>query len=480
MGILDDAIREHLDLKRKHGAREDEVRNLEDSAFGAGDLPDPFVSGDLFGQSASQGTSAAASTSVDTPPPVDSSDEEPTRIVEPPTGPQAQEPDPSPPSQAPDSAPTRAPEPTPPPREASASAPPEAPEQAASSELAPPGQVPLDVRETPAPFDFDAAEPPDAAESPDVTATDVTATEPPDTQASATQHAPAEPVVEDVAPAPAEPAQEPEPPPPAPEPEPSESLADLLAEEDLEPQAPDEVEVAETRASAPEPPPPPPPTAEGTRPQDTAMSRPIPLPDETRARPADSEAPSEPAETELSEPVSPSPAAGPEPPGRARGRVHHETQEHPAPEPPSQEIEFDGPPSSEPLEPAGAASAAGVFDFEADVGDAGVTAGDEVEPAAEPEGPSDDFEELGPPTDERPFEPDAEPAGDAEPARDPEPVWEDEGSDEFPATEVRPAPETGEEDLLAESPDFVEESTDEEDLWFEKGPPKDFDFEDER
>ncbi len=34
MGILDDAIREHLDLKRHHGAQDDEVKRLEDEAFG--------------------------------------------------------------------------------------------------------------------------------------------------------------------------------------------------------------------------------------------------------------------------------------------------------------------------------------------------------------------------------------------------------------------------------------------------------------
>jgi hypothetical protein len=34
MGILDDAIREHLELKRSHGASEDEVRRQEAEAFG--------------------------------------------------------------------------------------------------------------------------------------------------------------------------------------------------------------------------------------------------------------------------------------------------------------------------------------------------------------------------------------------------------------------------------------------------------------
>jgi hypothetical protein len=40
MGILDDAIREHLDLKRKHGARDAEVQQLEDEAFGPPSRPD--------------------------------------------------------------------------------------------------------------------------------------------------------------------------------------------------------------------------------------------------------------------------------------------------------------------------------------------------------------------------------------------------------------------------------------------------------
>ncbi len=34
MGILDEAIRQHLDLKRRHGAQDSEVKRLEDEAFG--------------------------------------------------------------------------------------------------------------------------------------------------------------------------------------------------------------------------------------------------------------------------------------------------------------------------------------------------------------------------------------------------------------------------------------------------------------
>ena len=40
MGILDDAIREHLDLIRQHGAADSEVQRLEDEAFGPPTRPD--------------------------------------------------------------------------------------------------------------------------------------------------------------------------------------------------------------------------------------------------------------------------------------------------------------------------------------------------------------------------------------------------------------------------------------------------------
>ncbi len=39
MGILDDAIRQHLDLKRQHGAAESELKQLEDEAFGPPSRP---------------------------------------------------------------------------------------------------------------------------------------------------------------------------------------------------------------------------------------------------------------------------------------------------------------------------------------------------------------------------------------------------------------------------------------------------------
>lgn len=52
MSLLDDAIKQHLELKRKHGASEDELRELEDQAFGAPARPgtedESSESGGLF------------------------------------------------------------------------------------------------------------------------------------------------------------------------------------------------------------------------------------------------------------------------------------------------------------------------------------------------------------------------------------------------------------------------------------------------
>ncbi len=39
MGILDEAIKEHLELKRQHGAGESELKQLEDEAFGEAERP---------------------------------------------------------------------------------------------------------------------------------------------------------------------------------------------------------------------------------------------------------------------------------------------------------------------------------------------------------------------------------------------------------------------------------------------------------
>ena len=46
MGVLDDAIREHLELKRQHGATDDEIARAETEALGPARRPAPPVDGD--------------------------------------------------------------------------------------------------------------------------------------------------------------------------------------------------------------------------------------------------------------------------------------------------------------------------------------------------------------------------------------------------------------------------------------------------
>jgi hypothetical protein len=59
MGILDEAIREHLELKRQHGADESELKGLEDEAFGEAERPDAVspASGEAETQIISPGSS---------------------------------------------------------------------------------------------------------------------------------------------------------------------------------------------------------------------------------------------------------------------------------------------------------------------------------------------------------------------------------------------------------------------------------------
>ena len=78
-----------------------------------------------------------------------------------------------------------------------------------------------------------------------------------------------------------------------------------------------------------------------------------------------------------------------------------------------------------------------------------------------------------------PEEPTAEhPA--AAPGYDEDP-WLEEDQDEVPADEAlespRPAaPPTGEEDVLEETPEFLQETPEHDRLWFEQKPPRDFDW----
>jgi hypothetical protein len=414
MGILDDAIREHLDLKRRHGARESELRDIEDQAFGSGDRPDPFAAGELLGRVAA---------------PADTEPEEPTRVVEPedrvvqPEAPPEPTGTPEPPTPAP-------PEPSmPPPEPPSPAAEPE--ESTPSSEplVPPPGEAPS----PPAPSGKSEPELPLESESLDELMAQEEESGPSASAATPEAPPPAAPVepTEEAPPppAPVEPTEEAPPPPSAPQPEESPSTAP-------EPQEPPP---SPPKGGVPDPPPPPPETGE-------------------------------------------------EPRGRARGRVNVPTQEFSPPDEsagdiaPPLEAEGEKGAAVEPAESVEAgesdSDAPQLYDFETDEDPVVSGAG---QPAVDEE---DDFEALGPVEEEAEYleeeEPYAEEAGGVAelPAEDTEErelvVPDVHEEEEAPA----PAPDE-EDDILSGSPEFVEEDTEREGLWFEKGPPQDFEFEEE-
>jgi hypothetical protein len=90
---------------------------------------------------------------------------------------------------------------------------------------------------------------------------------------------------------------------------------------------------------------------------------------------------------------------------------------------------------------------------------------------------------------EAPRDPEPETTAEPEPESTGEPELEDEpNSDEYeepdsaeepaPVAEAEAAESHHEEDVLEETPDFLEETPEDDQLWFEQKPPKDFDFDD--
>jgi hypothetical protein len=100
------------------------------------------------------------------------------------------------------------------------------------------------------------------------------------------------------------------------------------------------------------------------------------------------------------------------------------------------------------------------------------------------------------PVDEEPIAPEPEPAADEEEELPPEPQqepWLDDDeriepgpgqpTAEFTPPDLEPEPEVvrpddepGADDVLEETPDFLQETPEHERLWFEQKPPRDFDF----
>ena len=84
-------------------------------------------------------------------------------------------------------------------------------------------------------------------------------------------------------------------------------------------------------------------------------------------------------------------------------------------------------------------------------------------------------------------EPPLSPAPEVSPAQEQlteEPISEEheqpaaEAGDDDPKSQANYDPDTGHEDVLEDTPDFLEDAPEDDELWFEQKPPKDFDFDD--
>jgi hypothetical protein len=214
------------------------------------------------------------------------------------------------------------------------------------------------------------------------------------------------------------------------------------------------------------------------------------------------EAPATPAEPQPEgEPASP-PEQTPAPEPAAMEHTAVDEPDAAAPEPPEGEPPTDG--ASEQAPPA-SEQPPGFFDREAadldldldlDLGDeggddlvtdAGVVEGersDVHEPEPEPpseeqpveaEAPSEEHPVEGMETVEHPMEEELglEPPSEEQPATDEEP---EPSSEEMPAEGDEEDEGTGEGDVLEETPEFLQDRPEDDELWFEQGQPKDFDF----
>jgi hypothetical protein len=108
------------------------------------------------------------------------------------------------------------------------------------------------------------------------------------------------------------------------------------------------------------------------------------------------------------------------------------------------------------------------------VPEAAAPPGNEAPPTFDEPAPVDELPAGEPGIPEEPPSPQA-PGYDEDP-------WLDDEPDEVPATEAletRPAPSRPageEEDVLEETPDFLQETPEHDRLWFEQKPPRDFDW----
>jgi hypothetical protein len=470
MSILDDAIREHLELKRAHGADEGVLKKLEDEAFGPPQRPDEI---DPFAEAPTEFLTSPGEDAAEAPAIFDEEERSGRRpdIADlqeaPPAGEAVTEapvPEDVPPPSFEDAAPQSATpfqdELAPPPADAPPPSPADAadvplppPPGEAAADLAPPVDLAPEVEESQQPI---AEEPPtgEASIAPDVG---------PGTEE---RHTIAE-----------QPTQ----------------MFDVQAHVD-----------AEAAAAAPEVP------AEQTSLGDEApfVDQPTPTDEAVveQASPSDEElvdaAQAEPhaAPPAPEEPGTPAPAPvdlGDRQPLDTRG-PDAEVVGHPPTEEESTEYDFfneqrlsdeldqalDAPTGGERAMPQyeeGVGAQGAIFDFESqssyedDPSEEVLRRADER--AAAEEAPSEEYPRAAePPSEEAPldatveqprpnFDPPSEeaPQGPAQPAAE----VEDEG-------EYDPA--TGHEDVLEDTPRFLEDAPEDDDLWFEQKPPKDFDL----
>jgi hypothetical protein len=434
MSILDDAIREHLELKRAHGADDSEVKRLEDEAFGPPQRPDEA---DPFAEAPTEFLVSPGEVAADLPEVGDEAERNGRR----PNITDLQEPPPA-----------------------------EVPAVPFDEELSPapdaPPPSPADAADAPLPPPVDAA-PADFAPSADASApADAAPPEPSDEEHPAAEH---EIVAE-----------------PGPSTEERHAIADQPTQM-FDVQAELDAEAPAVPAEQPSP------TDEQL--VDAAQEEPQAAPPAPEGAAAGILASDEPAgpPTEIHE----------QPPLDIRG-PDAEVAGHPPAEaePEEESAEYDffneqrladeldqaleapitdehGLPTYEDAKPA---EGGGIFDFETaaetyedDPSEEALRRVDAAEPPSE-EAARPAFD---PPSEEAPHAT-PEPPSDEAPYVAPEPP-----SEETPSAAAEPPseeadldfdPDTGHEDVLEDTPKFLEDAPEDDDLWFEQKPPKDFDL----
>jgi hypothetical protein len=140
-----------------------------------------------------------------------------------------------------------------------------------------------------------------------------------------------------------------------------------------------------------------------------------------------------------------------------------------APTPPAEGEQVEEP--DEPDEQGAAEAPTAIFDqgpdAELETGEPPIEALDTVEHAL----PEEEAESEVPPAEE----PDSEPAEELEPSEE-EPGPAADGEEALEEGESRGEEESEDEDVLADTPEFLRDAPEDDELWFEQGKPKDFDF----